>query len=52
MCVQEFSEQRFLRLFRYVRTNRTMTIKIYASIHRLIGDIFFVTKCIGKWAVI
>ena len=28
MCVQEFSEQRFLRLFRYVRTDRTMTIKI------------------------
>ena len=26
--------------------------KFNASIHRLIGDIFFVTKCIAKWAVI
>ena len=26
--------------------------KLNASIHRLIGDIFFVTKCIVKWAVI
>ena len=42
----------FLRLFCYVRTDHTMTIKFNASIHRLIGDIFFVTKCIVKWAVI
>ena len=28
LCVQEFSEQRFLRLFRYVRTDRTMTARI------------------------
>ena len=26
--------------------------KFNTSIHRLIGDIFFVTKCIVKWAVI
>ena len=26
--------------------------KFNASIHRLIGDIFFVTKCIVKWSVI
>ena len=42
----------FLRLFRYVRTDRTVPSKFNASIHRLIGDIFFVTKCIVKSAVI
>ena len=42
----------FLRLFRYVRTDRTVTIKLNASRHRLIGDIFFVTKFIVKSAVI
>ena len=42
----------FLRLFHYVRTNRRINTEFNTSIHRLIGDIFFVTKGIAIWAVI
>ena len=42
----------FLRLFLFVQTNRRKTSEFNASIHRLISDIFFVTKGIAIWAVI
>ena len=51
MCVQEFSEQRF---FAFISLCAVWSHNDHqnTSIHRLIGDIFFVTKCIVKWAVI
>ena len=52
ICVQEFSEHRFFAFILYVQTNRRINIRTYASIHRLIGDIFFATKGIAVWAVI
>ena len=53
LCVQEFSEQRFFCVY-FVMCGliAQWPSEFNTSINRLIGDIFFVTKCIVKWAVI